>query len=283
MVLEHQSLELYGQMLFEKAVVKTPFKKPYPMPNEACFLYVLEGENNSFSEQEEVRTIEGESVLMKCGHYLTQAFSRKKEGRYHAIAVHFYPEMLKKIYDNDLPSFLKKNNFTFYSNMVKLKASTLIKKYIESLLFYFENPQLVTEDILVLKLKEIILLLLQTENSPKVIEILTNLFSPKTFSFKEIIEAHIFSSISISELAQLTHHSLSSFKREFKKIYNDTPANYIRNRRIEKGAKMLLLSDDPISHIAYDCCFQDIAHFSKSFKAKYGQSPSAYRLAFKDK
>ncbi len=283
MILEHQTIDLFGHMLFEKAVIKAPFKKPHPMPDEACFLYILDGEYKSISEDEELRILKEESLLMKCGHYLSQMFPNGTNGQYEALAIHFYPEMLKKIYDNSLPSFLKKYNFAFHSNMVKLEASILIKKYIESLLFYFENPQLVTEDILILKLKEIILLLLQTENSPKVIEILNNLFSKKTFSFKEIIEAHIFSNVSITELAQLTHHSLSSFKREFKKIYQDTPANYIKKKRIEKAAELLLVSDQSISHIAYDCCFQDIAHFSRSFKAVYGHSPSKYRLSFKDK
>lgn len=253
------------------------------MPNEACFLYILKGECNSIAEDEEVRVNNDESILMKCGTYLSQMFSKREDGHYEALAIHFYPEMLKKVYGGSLPSFLKKYNYTFHSNMVKLEASVLIQKYIESLLFYFENPQLVTEDILILKLKEIILLLLQTENSPKVIEILTNLFTEKTFSFKEIIEAHIFSQVNITELAQLTTHSLSSFKREFKKVYNDTPANYIKHKRMERAAELLLVSDSAIGHIAYDCCFQDVAHFSRSFKEKYGQSPSEYRLNQKGK
>jgi transcriptional regulator GlxA family with amidase domain len=124
-----------------------------------------------------------------------------------------------------------------------MKATILVRKYIESILFYFENPQLVTEDILILKLKEIILLLLQTGDSPRVIEILTNLFSEKIFSFKEVIEAHICSHLTIQELVTLTHHSLSSFKRKFKQIYSDTPANYLRARRLEKARQLLSISD----------------------------------------
>lgn len=152
--------------------------------------------------------------------------------------------------------------------MALVKSSVLIKKYIESLLFYFENPALVNEELMVLKFKEIILLLLNTEDTTVIIEIMHNLFSPKEFSFKDIIESHILSPLSSSNLAQLTNRSLASFKREFKKIYDDSPANYIKNKRLEKAAELLVISSIPISAIAYDCLFNDIAHFSSSFKLK---------------
>ena len=93
LVLEHQTLDLFGHMLFEKATIKAPLKKPHPMPNEACFLYILEGENHSVSELEQVSAYEGESVLMKCGHYLSHFLSNRENGHYQALAIHFYPEM----------------------------------------------------------------------------------------------------------------------------------------------------------------------------------------------
>ena len=80
------------------------------------------------------------------------------------MTIHFHPEMLKKAYGDSLPSFLKKPIDDSQNFMVHVKASELVKKYIEGVLFYVENEQLVTEEILVLKLKEIILLLLQTDN-----------------------------------------------------------------------------------------------------------------------
>ena len=163
--------------------------------------------------------------------------------------------------------------------MSLVKSSVLVKKYIESLLFYFENPVLVSEELMILKLKEIILLILNTEDAPAIIEIMHNLFSPKEFSFKDIIESHILSPLNSSDLAQLSNKSLASFKREFKKIYDDSPANYIKNKRLEKAAELLIVSDIPISSIAYDCLFNDIAHFSSSFKTKYKLTPSQYRLS----
>lgn len=280
MILKHQTINLFEKKVFETAIVKPPFKSLNQLDNEACFLYVLEGNNNHYSEEGHIDYNKDEGVLMKCGNFIFNVNPDKNSGKGGFVAIHFYPEVLKKIYENDIPDFLKKKKpLPFQSNMALVKSSLLIKKYIESLLFYFENPVLVNEELMTLKFKEIILLLINTEDAPAIIEIMHNLFSPRVFSFKDIIESHIFSPLSITDLAQLTNSSLASFKREFKKIYQDSPANYIKNKRLDKAAKLLKVSSIPISSIAYDCLFNDVAHFSSSFKAKYNLTPSQFRLS----
>ena len=100
----------------------------------------------------------------------------------------------------------------------------------------------------------------------------------RSYEFKQIIDTHIFSDLGPNELAQLTNLSLSSFKRMFKKTYHDTPANYFKQKRLEKAAEFLILTDKSIGEIAYECGFKEIAHFSFCFKEKFGISPSLYRM-----
>ena len=280
MILKHQTINLFEKKVFETAIVTPPYKSLHQLDNEACFLYMLEGGNDHYSEEGHINYDKDEGILMKCGNFMFDVIPDKDTGKGGFVAIHFYPEVLKKVYENEVPEFLKnKKPLPYHSNMVLVKYDLLIKKYIEGLLFYFENPDLVNEELMILKFKEIILLLLNTPDAPTVLEIMHNLFSPRVFSFKDIIESHIFSPLSIADLAQLTNTSLASFKREFKKIYQDSPANYIKNKRLEKAAELLTVSSIPISSIAYDCLFNDIAHFSSSFKAKYDSTPSQYRLS----
>ncbi len=284
MVVEHRVINLFEKKVFEKAIVTPPFKRQNPLPNEACFLYVLEGGNNSYSEEDHIVIQQEEGVLMKCGNYMYEGTPDPNTGRIGIVAIHFYPEVMKRIYEKEIPDFLKsKDQIPYRSNMTLVRADDLIKKYIDSMLFYFENPAVIDEELLVLKVREIVLLLLKTEDAASVIEIMHNLFSAKSFSFKEIVEAHIFSPLSISDLAELTNNSLASFKREFKKVYEDSPANFIKNRRLEKAAKLLKVSDERIGSIAQDCRLGDTAHFSNSFKAKYKLSPTQYRLSQSNK
>lgn len=71
---------------------------------------------------------------------------------------------------------------------------------------------------------------------------------------------------------------MSSFKREFAKLYNDSPANYIKTKKLEKAAELLLVSDQRITEIAFDCGFNDLANFTKSFNDKYNTTPTNYRV-----
>ena len=283
-ILEHKTYDLYGKVLFEKAVIVPPFRLPTFMSNSACFLHVLEGENNTYTVTGQVSMHTRESLLIKCGNYFTDLVDSPKTKKYQTVAVHFYPEVLKKVYDKDLPGFMMKPKaHSGREVMAKLPDDILLTKYIDSILFYFENPAVVSEEILVLRLKELILLLSNTKNAPLVHRILSSLFSPVSFAFKEIIEAHVYDDLNQSELAQLANLSLSSFKREFKKLYNASPAGYLRNKKIERAAELLRLSDERITDIAFDCGFNNLAHFSKCFQDKYGMSPSEFRLNQKQK
>jgi len=284
MVVERRKYELLGKTVFEKLIIETPFKIPNPMPDEACFLYMLEGQINYKSENQKVIIPQNEAVLLKCGNYFSQIKSNSTGKNHQIIIVHFHPKILKSIYQSDLPKIFQLPNLIDDKiDLSVINNDFLIQKYIESLLFYFDNPSLVNEDILVLKFKEIILLLCQTKNAFVIQQILSQLFSPISFSFKQIVESNIYSNYGLEEFATMTNLSLSSFKREFKKNYNDTPANYIRNRKLEKSAELLALSEERITDIAFDCGFNDLANFSHLFTEKYNCSPSTYRLNQKNK
>lgn len=282
MVQDYKTIDLFGKLLFETIILKPPYKKPNLMPNEACFLYIIKGEYDSISEIERLRIEAEESLLMKCGNYTCNMLPSKTSDTYQALAVHFYPDILLKIYENKLPDFLKEK-LPLNIGMSKLHSDVLIGKYIEGILFYFQNPELVTEEILILKLKEIILLLNQTKNAPAIRSILSNLFNPSSHSFREIVEAHYYENITLEELAILNNQSLSTFKREFKKIYHASPATYLREKKLEKSKELLISADLRTTEVAYECGFSNVSHFSKTFKNKYGISPTLFKLTHFDK
>ncbi len=284
MILDHKQFDLYDKMIFERAVLKAPFNIPNAMPNEACFLYVLEGSQNIHSAIHKELLKQKDAVLMKCGLYFGEWLSSASYSQCEAIAVHFYPEVLKKIYESEIPDFIKKyKKADNQVHLLKVMNNTLIDNYIISMRFYFDNPQLVDEELIKLKLKELILLLVKTEKAQSIMEVISGLFSPREYTFKEIIEAHVFSNLSVDELSQLANLSVSSFKREFTRIYNDSPAHYLRNRKLGRAAELLAISDLRISDIAFECGFADVAHFSSSFLEKFNTTPSQYRLDQTDK
>jgi AraC-like DNA-binding protein len=83
--------------------------------------------------------------------------------------------------------------------------------------------------------------------------------------------------LNLEDYAQLCHMSLSNFKKTFKKYYNTTPAAWLKERKLELACFRIINSDQRINEISFDCGFEDVSHFIRSFKQKHGLTPFQYR------
>ena len=272
MLLENRIVSFQGKPLFSKARFKTPFQVSGQMDDMACFFYMVEGSYEVFESRGAIKVGSNEALLKKCGNYVAHLH----EGTWECITVFFYPDILHEIYKHQVPSFLsKKEGITRPKKMI---ANELIEKFINNLLIYFDNPDLMDEELALLKIKELVLILLKSEQYANVNKFLADLFTPDKLHFTSAIENNIYNNLSLEELAFICHKSLSTFKREFKKIYNETPSRYMKKRRLERAAELLHSTQQTISDIAYEVGFQDTTTFSASFRAQFDTSPSQYRL-----
>ena len=275
MILDRKHFDINNKCIIEKLLIKTPFKYGAIFQNEACFLYVKNGASILKSPTEKFNIQVSESVLLKCGNYFADLIKNSKQQHCEIFAIHLHADILKELYKDEIPDFVKYNEKKQFAR--KIEKQDIIIHFIESLDFYFQNPTLVSDDLLKLKLKELILLLLQTNNSENIISLFSHLFTPRQASFNDVIQTHLFSNLTVSELATLSSRSLSAFKRDFETQFNDTPANYIKNQKLQKATDLLSSTDFSISEICYEVGFNDTSHFTKLFKQKYNSTPSEYR------
>ncbi|MEM6984918.1 MAG: AraC family transcriptional regulator [Pseudomonadota bacterium] len=86
-------------------------------------------------------------------------------------------------------------------------------------------------------------------------------------------------SLTNAELAKLANMSTSSFAARFKQVMGQQPGAYLRAWRLDQAAEALLHSSTPIEAIADQVGYASKEAFSRAFHAKFGQSPSAWRLS----
>lgn len=266
--------------LFQKAWFSPPFVMYGELKDFACFFYMVEGSMASYDFRGLHKIGKNEALLKNCGSYVQHYNAIGVSDKCAAIAVYLYPELLKEIYKNEVPSFLLHKQM---EKPKKLIGNRLIEQYMNNLSVFFEDSESMDEELGILKLKELMMILLRSENHEDIRKLLSEIFSPVNVKFKEAINNNLYNSIGLEELAFICNMSLSTFKREFKKIYEDTPAHYLKGRRLEKAASLLLCNDDAISDIAFESGFLDATTFSANFQEKYGQSPSTFRLTRKSK
>lgn len=275
MILDRKQFDLKNKCVIEKLYIKTPFRYGAIFENEACFLYMKDGQSRLNSATENVSLSVSESVLLKCGSYFADLIQKSKNTNCEIFVIHFHKDILEELYKDEVPHFIKSNEKKPFAQ--KTEKQNIVIHFMESLEFYFHNPTLVNDDLLKLKIKELILLLIQTSNADNIINLFSHLFTPRKANFKEVIQSHLFSSITIPELAVLSGRSLSAFKRDFETYFNDTPANYLKEQKLLKANELLQSTDFSITEICYEVGFSDTSHFTKLFKLKYHSTPSEFR------
>jgi AraC-like DNA-binding protein len=98
----------------------------------------------------------------------------------------------------------------------------------------------------------------------------------------KFIREHYHRQISIDELAELAHLSVSALERRFKKHLAKTPNQFINEVRLENARKLLIETQLPISQVAYQCGFSEPSYFSKQFRRLFGEIPSQMRSQLGD-
>ncbi|WP_044268569.1 hybrid sensor histidine kinase/response regulator transcription factor [Bacteroides timonensis] len=82
--------------------------------------------------------------------------------------------------------------------------------------------------------------------------------------------------LDVEMLAKSVGLSRVHLYRKLKALTNLSTRDFIRNIRIQQAAKLLLDKRMNISDIAYSVGFNNLAHFSNSFKEQFGISPKEY-------
>jgi AraC-like DNA-binding protein len=97
----------------------------------------------------------------------------------------------------------------------------------------------------------------------------------------EYVFQNIQEGINLKEASKLVFMEPSSFCRYFKKKTNQTFMEYVKSVRIGIAAKLLAETDKPITHICYECGYNNLANFNYYFKVIMKKTPSEYRKDFK--
>ena len=276
--MEEISLELYGKPFVKCFTIYQEFRLPREMDDDACLTYVLEGSNRLISGTKSILVSTRESLLMKCGNYLVVGDGVSLITPLKGMSFHFDSESIRKAFGSRDLSFLRIEPTQEVNDpTVALGQNELIDGFAQSLNPYFDNKEMINDDLLAIKLVELVTILISSINNPLVAYILGTMNSPDHLEFDKVIEANIFNNLSIPELAHLTNRSESTFKRDFKLYYKESPAKYLKTQKLEKAAELLKTPSLPVSEIAWECGFDNVAHFSTSFTKQFGLSPRMYR------
>jgi AraC-like DNA-binding protein len=139
------------------------------------------------------------------------------------------------------------------------------------------NPQEYSRCIVRFTTHQILLQILAGDRSKNFVSFLRNLVSDRKIDLAYFMESNFNRQMSLADMAKLTGRSISAFKKEFTERFNTTPVKWQINRRLEYAEYQIKTSCDPVSMIAYTSGFENVSHFSKIYKQKFGLPPNRDR------
>lgn len=100
---------------------------------------------------------------------------------------------------------------------------------------------------------------------------------------RAFVEAHIDDSrIMVDDMAEALGMSRSSLNQRMHKLFNVSPADFLREARLRHACTLLQTTDMSSKEIAYACGFNDPKYFGKCFKQAMGKTPTEWKIGQKE-
>jgi AraC family transcriptional regulator len=96
---------------------------------------------------------------------------------------------------------------------------------------------------------------------------------------KDVLHARLAENISLDEIANEVGFHPAHVAREFRRSFQCTIGEYVRQLRVEGACRSLVETDMPLMEIALGAGFFDQSHFCRVFRELTGTTPREYRSA----
>jgi len=241
------------------------------LPARNMFLFLLEGKCAVRAGQQRLSLERGEGLLIKKNFaVLYDAFEFARNRSHDVLIFALSDDLIKEFHflQNAWPA-----KTTVHTCLDKIPYHVPLQVFLQSVLLAFDKSASCSPAFLRNKLLE--LLYHVSDISPDLLSPVDQWYNNQVDELLQLMEANFTQNLTLDEFAQLAGRSLASFKRDFKKVYNTTPHQWILTKRLDYAKQLLEVGLMKVSDICYHAGFESVAHFSKAFKHRYGISPSS--------
>ncbi|KZN44086.1 hypothetical protein N474_23455 [Pseudoalteromonas luteoviolacea CPMOR-2] len=101
---------------------------------------------------------------------------------------------------------------------------------------------------------------------------------PAKRNMRRLLENERILKLSVTDLAKLSGRSISGFQREFKQAFQQTPKQWLINKRMQYAKKLITRGDMCITTVALEVGYSNVSHFIKAYKNTFGETPKQQAL-----
>ena len=202
---------------------------------------------------------------------------KNRLGRYYKMKEN--NELEKTIFALD-EAFLKRfqdkhetivTKFGSTETIIRIEKNDLLPNYIQSLEPYYHRGQ-ISPAFADVKREELMIILLQSQ--PELSGLFFDYGIPAKVNIEQFMMRNYKFNVSIERMAFLTGRSVSSFKRDFKRTFHETPGRWLVQKRLQEAHFLIEKKNQKPSEIYLDLGFETLSHFSFAFKKYFRVTPT---------
>lgn len=239
-----------------------------PFISEHWLVLIVSGSSELFTGKGVVSHPAGTLGLIRKNQLVKATKKVNGERPFSSISICLNQQSLQKF---SLDYAIKADGIYTGEPNVQLDTDVFMKGYFDSLMPYFAQPDKLTPTLENIKTIEAIELLIR---NPMLKNFLFDFSEPYKIDLEGYMNRYFSYNVPLVQFAKLTGRSLSTFKRDFMKIFNTTPEKWLQKRKLEMAYFLISQKNRKPSEVYLEVGFENLSHFSRAFKKEFGVNAS---------
>jgi AraC-like DNA-binding protein len=97
---------------------------------------------------------------------------------------------------------------------------------------------------------------------------------------RDLADSRYDEQLDLRALARAAHVSPRHFSRSFRRVFGETPHQYLLTRRLERARHLLRTTDMSVAEICLEVGFTSVGSFTTTFRRHVGVAPTTFRKAY---
>lgn len=236
--------------------------------------YIISGKKDWITADNIYPVKEGDAIFARKGVYTVRQYFDVD----HCVLTFF-------LHDDFIRNFMRENRTisttatdeTVQDQIFPLHVDESLQSLFYNIYTYLKVGREVPQSLVELKFKELLFNIVLNPKHKKLAQFFTSLNQTSQTNLDDIMLKNFQHDLQLEEFARLCGRSLSTFKRDFKNAYHQTPGKWLNEKRLEYASALLLSSDLNVNEICYESGFRNSSHFNKAFKDKFQLPPRQFR------
>lgn len=235
-----------------------PHISPEAFIPEHIFIYLLKGKMQGFDGHKSYTLLPGQYCIVRKNN-LARYNKQKEDDVFEKIVV-IFDEAFLRTYQQKYG--VVSSNYVSNDVFLLLNKTDFIPR-----LFLEQEDDTTRERLLTILLK----------SNEGLENILFDFGIPSKIDLESYMNRNFRFNVAIQRFAYLTGRSLTAFKQDFKRVFNDTPGRWLVQKRLREAYFLIDKEGQRPSDVYIEVGFEDLSHFSYAFKKLFGFPPTQLR------